>query len=253
MQAALMNDETEDERWQRLSQDRVDRPLPRKFYKLATIGDDLSILLDGRAVKTPLKAKLVLPTTQLAQGVVVEWNGQEKLINPALMPLTKLANTAIDRAGAERNFVAGEIENFAANDLVCYRAAAPEDLVALESQHWNPVIEWANQTLNVTFKTTQAIQHVAQNQETLERIKAHLAGMDVFQLTAVHNLTSLTGSALIAFMLMARAITPENAWAAAHVDEDFQISQWGEDFEATNRRKNRKLDFEATIAFLNLI
>ncbi len=248
-----MSDETEDERWRRLSQDRVDRPLPRKFYKLATIGDDLSILLDGRAVKTPLKAKLVLPTAQLAQAVVVEWNAQEKLINPALMPLTKLANTAIDRATAERNFVAGEIENFAANDLVCYRAAAPEALVALEAQHWDPVVAWANQALGVKFNTIQAIQHVAQAEETIIRIKTHVAGIDAFHLTAVHNLTSLTGSALIAFMLMARAIAPENAWGAAHVDEDFQISQWGQDLEATNRRKNRKHDFDATVAFLNLI
>ncbi len=253
MRAALMNDETADERWQRLSQDRVDRPLPKKFYKLAEVGDDLSILLDGRSVKTPLKAKLVLPNAALAKAVAVEWNAQAKLINPATMPLTKLANTALDRAGAERGFVAGEVESFAANDLVCYRAAAPEALVELENQHWNPVVAWANVTLNSTFKTTQAIQHVAQNTATLANIKAHVAALDHFQLTAVHNLTTLTGSALIGFMLHAKAIAPDKAWAAAHVDEDFQINQWGEDFEATQRRKNRKLDFDATMAFLNLL
>jgi chaperone required for assembly of F1-ATPase len=246
-----MNDESEDERWERLSQDRVDRPLPKKFYKLATVGDDLSILLDGRAVKTPLKVKLVLPNAKLAQAVAVEWNAQEKLINPALMPLTKLANTAIDRAGPERDFVAGEVESFAANDLVCYRADAPTRLIELQNEVWDPVVAWANKQLNVKFKCSHSIRHVAQDDASVVAIQAHVAKLDHFQLTAVHNLTSLTGSALIALMLQVRATTPEYAWAAAHVDEDFQINTWGQDDEAAHRRKNRKADFDATLAFLN--
>ncbi len=248
-----MNDESEDERWERLSQDRVDRPLPRKFYKLATVGDDLSILLDGRVVKTPLKSKLFLPNAKLAAAVAVEWNAQEKLINPALMPLTKLANTAIDRAGPEREFVAGEVESFAGNDLVCYRADAPARLVAMQNALWNPVVAWADTCLNVKFKLSHSIRHVAQDDTTISALKVKIANLDEFNLTAVHNLTSLTGSALIALMLQARAISPENAWAAAHTDEDFQISTWGQDDEAAKRRKNRKLDFEATLAFLNLL
>jgi chaperone required for assembly of F1-ATPase len=248
-----MNDESEDERWERLSQDRVDRPLPRKFYKLATVGDDLSILLDGRAVKTPLKAKLVLPNAKLADAVAVEWNAQEKLINPALMPLTKLANTAIDRAGPERGFVAGEVESFAANDLVCYRVDAPVRLVDIQNETWNPIVAWADKKFGTKFKLSHSIRHVAQEAAALEAVKAHVAKLDVFHLTAVHNLTSLTGSALIALMLQAGAITPELAWAAAHVDEDFQISTWGQDDEASKRRKNRGHDFDATLAFLNLL
>jgi len=253
MRAALMSDETEDERWERLSQDRVDRPLPRKFYKLAMVGDDLSILLDGRAVKTPLKAKLFLPNARLALAVAAEWNAQDKLINPALMPLTKLANTAIDRAGPEREFVAGEIESFAANDLVCYRADAPQTLVDLQNMIWNPVVVWADQQLGVKFKLSHSIRHVAQDDATLVALQHHVTKLDHFQLTAVHNLTSLTGSALSALRLQARATTSEEAWAAAHVDEDFQISTWGQDDEAAKRRKNRKLDFDATLAFLNFL
>ncbi|MEO6607454.1 MAG: ATP12 family chaperone protein, partial [Aestuariivirga sp.] len=114
-----MAEETQDERWERLSQDRVDRPLPKKFYKLATVTDDLAVALDGRVVKTPLKAKLVLPTRALADAVVGEWNAQVEVINPALMPLTKLANTALDRAGPERSYVAGQVVEFSGSDLVC--------------------------------------------------------------------------------------------------------------------------------------
>jgi chaperone required for assembly of F1-ATPase len=248
-----MTDETPDQRWERLSKDRVDRPLPRRFYKIVTVGDDLSILLDGRAVKTPLKVKLQLPNGALAVAIAAEWDAQEKLINPASMPLTKLANTAIDRATAERAHIAAEIEAFAANDLLCYRAEAPAALVALQDQHWNPVLEWAQTKLGTGFKTVQGIVHVDQPPETLVAVKAQVAGLDAFQLTLTQNLTSLTGSASLALMLLARAITPEAAWAAAHVDEDFQINQWGEDFEAAKRRQNRKVEFDATVRFLMLL
>ncbi len=248
-----MAEETQNERWERLSQDRIDRPLPKRFYKTVTVGSDHAILLDGRIVKTPMKATLTLPTLTLAEAVADEWRVQVGVINPALMPLTKLANTAIDRVGIERAHIAGEVVAFAGNDLVCYRASLPPALVALQVQAWKPVLAWALAALDVAFVTTIGVIHVQQPAAALKAVEQHVAQLDAFALTAVHNTMTLTGSALLALMLQARAISGEACWAAAHVDEDFQISQWGEDFEALARRKHRKMEFEATLRFLMLL
>ncbi|MDP8996589.1 MAG: ATPase [Pseudomonadota bacterium] len=253
MLAVSMVDETPDQRFERLSQDRIDRPLPKRFYKEVFVGPDFSILLDGRGVKTPMKAKLLLPTAELAHAVAEEWRAQVKLINPALMPFTKLANTAIDRVGAERAHIAGEVKNFAGNDLVCYRADKPADLVALQTQHWDKVLVWADDALGAKFKTTKGVIHIAQEPAALQAVELYVAGLDSFALAGVHNVMSLTGSALLALMLHARALSGADIWTAAHVDEDFQIEQWGEDFEAAARRAHRKVEFEATVRFLESI
>ena len=253
MLGALMVDETPDERFERLSQDRIDRPLPKRFYKEVSVGADLSILLDGRGVKTPMKAKLILPTAELAQAVADEWRAQVKVINPALMPLTKLANTAIDRVGAERAHIAGEVRSFAGNDLVCYRADKPAELVALQAQHWDKVLAWSRHALGAQFNVTNGVIHIAQEPSALQAVEQYVARLNSFALAGVHNAMSLSGSALMALMLHARALSGADVWAAAHVDEDFQIKQWGEDFEATARRAHRKVEFDATARFLESI
>jgi chaperone required for assembly of F1-ATPase len=248
-----MSEESEDQRWERLSQDRVDRPLPRRFYKAVSVGQDFAILLDGRGVKTPLKAQLQLPSAAVAEAVAAEWQAQELQINPATMPLTKLANTAIDRASKERCFICEEIKAYAANDLLYYRAEAPAELVALQDQHWNPVLTWASTFFAAPFQTTRGIIHILQPAETVAAIDRHVETLGGFHLIIAHNLTSLAGSALLAFKLMARAASADEIWTAVHVDEDFQISQWGKDHEAVSRRDNRKREFDATARFLSLI
>ena len=253
IRAVLMTDETADERLQRLSHDRVDRPLPKRFYKLAGVTADLGIALDGRVIKTPLKSPFQLPTQSLAQAVAEEWNAQEKFINMGAMPLTKLANTAIDRSGPERAFVTGQVLEFAGTDLVCYRASEPTSLLELHDRHWTPIVAWARDALGAEMVVTTGIRHVAQSNEALTAVSRHLDTLNAFELTAAHNLTTLTGSALIALMLVAQAISPDEAWVAAHVDEDFQIAQWGEDFEAAKRRGFRRLDFDGSLRFLKLI
>jgi chaperone required for assembly of F1-ATPase len=245
--------ESEDDRWERLSRDRIVRPLPKKFYKLATVSDELCITLDGRSVKTPMKAKLILPSRALAHAVAAEWNAQIDVINPAAMPLTKLANTAIDRAGGERNFVAGQLVEFAGSDMVCYRAEAPSNLVEIQKSAWDPVVAWGEAAMQTKFKFTISITHSAQSGETMAAVEKHVAKLTNFELTAAHNLTTLTGSALLGLMLTARAITPESAWTAAHVEEDFQIATWGEDDEAKQRRQLRRIDFDGSLQFLNLL
>ena len=248
-----MTDETADQRWERLSKDRVDRPLPKRFYKVVTVGDDLTILLDGRAVKTPMKQKLILPTRVLAEAVAAEWTVVDKLINPALMPLTKLANTAIDTVTTSRTHVLSEIGAYAGNDLVCYRAEKPSDLVALQAKAWDPVLVWAHATLGAEFLKANGVVHVAQPPAALNAIETHMLTLDNFTLTAIHNAMTLTGSALLALMLHARAISAETAWVVAHVDEDFQIAQWGPDTQATQRLEWRKADFYAAARFMELL
>ena len=138
-----MTTETEDQRFERLSRDRIQRPLPKRFYKSVTVTEQLGIALDGRSVKTPLKAPLVLPTRALAEAVAAEWDAQIEVINPHAMPLTKLANTAIDRAIAEKSKITAEILEFAGSDMVCYRAESPAGLVLRQTTHWDPIIAWA--------------------------------------------------------------------------------------------------------------
>ncbi len=245
--------ETADERWERLSRDRIVRPLPKKFYKLATVTEELGIALDGRSVKTPMKAKLVLPSWALADAIAAEWNAQEEFINPAAMPLTKLANTAIDRARAERKFVAGQVVEFSGSDMVCYRADAPSNLVALQSAAWDPVVEWATASLGTTFKMVSGVIHSVQSEESIAAVESYVAKLSNFELTVAHNLTTLTGSALLGLMLTAKAISAEAGWTAAHVEEDFQIATWGQDDEANARRAFRRIDFDGSLQFLNLL
>ena len=248
-----MTDETQEQRWERLSKDRVDRPLPKRFYKTVAVGDDLAILLDGRAVKTPMRKKLVLPTRNLAEAIAGEWEAVAKLINPANMPLTKLANTAIDTVAASRQHVVDEVVAYAGNDLVCYPAERPADLVILQARAWDPVLAWANVKFGVAFVKAKGVIHAAQPPSALRAVEACALQLDNFALTAVHNAMTLTGSALMALMLHDGAINAEAAWDAAHVDEDFQIAQWGPDNEAAKRRMWRKEDFVSTQTFLELL
>jgi chaperone required for assembly of F1-ATPase len=245
--------ETEDERLQRLSRGRVERPLPKRFYKKVQVSEENRILLDSRGVKTPLKAVLQLPNRRLADAVAAEWKAQADVINPALMPLTKLANTAIDRATSERTHVVNEIVQYAGSDLILYRAEQPEKLVSLQQQHWDPVLAWVQKTLDAKFESIAGIVHKAQEESALSALRVAVESRDPWHLTPLYLLTTLTGSALLALMFEQKAASPEAIWSAAHVDEDFQVSQWGEDWEAKLRRNARRREFDGLVQFLSLL
>ena len=248
-----MTEESDDERMTRLSKDRYERPLPRRFYKTVSIADDNTILLDGRVVKTPMKAVLRLPTRGLAEAVVKEWEAQDKFINPGTMPVTRYANTALDRAASERNSVLDEIARYAGSDLVCYRADRPPALVQLQKLHWNPILTFAHKTLGAEISATIGVVHMEQPPMAVAKLRDAAATLDNYRITALFNLTTLTGSALLSLMLIHRAISPEVAWAAAHVDEDYQIAEWGWDDEARARRAGRRQDFDGLVTFINLL
>ena len=247
-----MSAETEDERYERLSRDRIVRPLPKRFYKAVSVTDKLEIALDGRIVKTPLKVPLILPSAALAGAVAAEWDAQVEYINPGAMPLTKLANTAIDRATHERPAITAEILGFAGSDMVCYRADKPQSLVLLQSKHWDPVIAWMQSHLNAEMLVVDSIRHVTQSADAMTNIQNQIESLDGFTLTAAHNLTTLTGSALLALMLAASGLHPDQGWLAANVDEDWQIATWGKDDEADVRRAGRLREFLACMDFVKL-
>lgn len=241
----------------RIIREQMKRPLPRRFYKEVSVAPrdgGFAILLDGRPVRTPLKQLLLLPRAPLADAVAAEWQAQGEHIDPAVMPLTKLANTAIDRvAGPERQRIHDEIAGFAANDLLCYFADSPAELVRRQNAAWSPVLAWAAADLGARFVTATGVMHQPQPPEAIAAVRAGLARLGEHELCAAHNLATLTGSTLIALALaLGGSLGADDAWAAAHVDEDWQIEHWGEDAEAMQRRVLRRAEFDATLSYLTL-
>jgi chaperone required for assembly of F1-ATPase len=230
------------------------KPQGRPYSTVTVTGADLHfcVLLDGRQIRTPLKKPFTLPARALAEAVAAEWEAQGPKIDPRTMLLTKLANTAIDRVASDRERIIAEIVRFASSDLVCYRAEAPEGLIERQALHWDPVLAWARATPGAALTVTYGIVHVAQPASGLEAIRRHLAANSDWSLTAIHNIATLLGSALLAAMIAGRSICKDAAWAAAHVDEDWQIEQWGEDEEAMARRAVRRREFDTCVRFLEL-
>ena len=226
--------------------------LRRRFYKTVTVTDELGVALDGRPLKTPLKSPLLLPTRPLAESVAAEWDAQAAEINPASMILTKLANTAIDRVRRDRPRIEAEVLDYANSDLVCYRADRPPQLVDRHTAAWDPVVDWARTALDAPFEVTVGVIHRAQPEAAITAHALALNDLSDFELAGYHTIMTLTGSALIAMMLARRATVPESAWLAAHVDEDYQIEQWGQDTEAQARRAARYREFMACCRFLTL-
>lgn len=227
----------------------------RRFYKsVAVTGTKtpFSIALDDRPLRTPLKRPLDLPTRPLAEAIASEWQAQAEKVEPRTMPFTKLANTALDRVADHRRRIIGDIADFAGSDLVCYRVDKPLGLIERQARNWQPVLDWARTRLGGDFAVTEGIVHVEQPATALEAIRDYLAGKDAWALTALHNMTTLTGSALISAMACEAAILPAEAWLAAHVDEDWQIEHWGWDEEARLRRDHRKQEFDFCLRFYEL-
>jgi chaperone required for assembly of F1-ATPase len=236
--------------------DGLDRPLPQRFYREVAVpagGPPHCVLLDGKVVRTPDKAVLQLPTRSLAEAVAAEWRAQAERIDPLTMPLTKLANTVIDGLIGREAEVAADIVKYAGSDLVCYRAAEPPELVALQATAWNPVLAWARDKLGARLVTSTGIAPVEQPQAALEAVASTLQDADAFRLAAVHVMTTLMGSAVLALAHANAAMTADDAWALAHLDEDFQIAKWGEDAQAQARRQRRWAEMQAASRLIELL
>jgi chaperone required for assembly of F1-ATPase len=235
---------------------RGGRPsLRKRFYERAhvaeTDGGGAQILLDGKPVKTPARNALAAPTRALADAVAAEWDAQKDVIDPASMPLTRLANSAIDAVSNAAVPVADEVAEYLGTDLLCYRADAPAGLIDKQSVAWDPVLAWAREQFGARFALAQGVVHVPQPREAIAAVRAAIPG-DPWRLAAVSSITTLTGSALLALALAHDALDARTAWAAAHVDEDWQVSQWGKDDLALERRAFREAEFRAAVTVLKL-
>jgi chaperone required for assembly of F1-ATPase len=183
--------------------------------------------------------------------MAAEWGAQGEFIDPAGMPLTRLANTIIDGVAAQTDAVAAEVAKYLGSDLVFYRAEAPERLVERQTRLWNPVLTWAREALDARFMLAAGVVHVEQPQAALAAARAAIP-RDPWRLGAVHSVTTLTGSALIALALAQRQLSTAQAWEAAHVEEDWNMEQWGRDELALERRNFRFAEMQAAATVLEL-
>jgi chaperone required for assembly of F1-ATPase len=211
------------------------------------------VLLDGRPARTPRKRALDLPGRALAEAVAAEWAAQGERMDPVTMPLTRLVNSAIDGVRGREHEVAADIVRYAGSDLVCYRAGHPDGLVARQQAAWDPVLAWAAAELGVRLVFGEGLMPVAQPTRALEAVAATLGPLDAFRLTALHVMTTLTGSCLIALAHARGRLPLEEAWCAAHIDEDWQAEQWGIDHEAAARRAHRLVEMQAASRLLALL
>lgn len=227
-------------------------PLRRRFYRDVSVAADLdghAIQLDGRRVRTPARRLLAAPTAGLAECIAAEWAAVGETIDPARMPLTRLANSIIDGVADAREAVFEDVLNYLGSDLVFYRAGQPQGLVAAQSRAWDPILAWAREALGAQFVLAEGVIFVAQPARALAAAKAAIPG-DPWRLGAVHAATTLTGSALLALALLRGRLSAEEAWAAANVDEDWNMDQWGRDALALERRAFRWAEMQAAAAVL---
>jgi chaperone required for assembly of F1-ATPase len=230
-------------------------PLRRRFYRTATVGraeDGFPLLLDGRPARTPAGGRLSAPAEAVAQAIAAEWEAQADAIDPARMPLTRLANSIIDGVEAKTAEVAEEIAKYLRSDLLFYRALEPAGLVERQARHWDPVIAWAGEGLGAAFLVTQGTVFIEQAPGALLAARAAIP-TEPWRLGAVSSMTNLTGSALLALALAAGRLSAEAAWEAAHVDEDWNMEQWGRDALALERREYRWREMRAAAALIELL
>lgn len=226
--------------------------LPKRFYKevgVAPVEQGFVVTLDGRQVRTPgHKLPVVVPAASIATMMAEEWAAQGEFINPATMPMVRLINSAVESGGVMITAFREEVLKFAAGDLLLYRAEAPQKLVSEQEQAWDKALVTLARHFGISFQPTVGIMHQPQPQSTLDRLAEALSEENLFTLTALVSITGLTGSGLLAIGLWAQLFSPDQVWQAAHVDEDYQITQWGQDEEAAERRAMRRVEFDTAVA-----
>jgi chaperone required for assembly of F1-ATPase len=224
----------------------------KRFWKDVTV-EGGAILLDGRAVRTPARAPLALPTTALAEAVADEWRAVAEKIDPRAMPLTGFANAATDKVAPNATPFAAGLATYGETDLLCYRAENPPELAARQADIWDPLLDWARARYDIAFVVTAGIVHCAQPPETLTRLSAAIAARTAFELAALSPVVSMGGSLIVALMLAEDTITPDAAFDATHLDELWQAELWGEEWMAADARALRRADFVNSGRMLELL
>ena len=230
-------------------------PRRKRFYTHAGVAeapDGFVVTLDDKPIRTPSGKALIAPNRQIAEAVAGEWQAQQDFIDPLTMPLTRLANSVVDAVVNRVDAVTEDVAKYFGSDLLFYRAGHPETLVKREAEHWDPVLFWAADTLGAHFILTEGIVHVRQPDAAIAAARAALPG-DAWSIAALHVITALTGSALLALALLRGVLDPDQVWKAAHVDEDWNIEKWGIDEEVAARRAARLVDFRAAAGLLKAL
>jgi chaperone required for assembly of F1-ATPase len=230
-------------------------PQRKRFYTSAGVAETpegLTITLDDKAVRTPSGKALTAPVRAIADAIAAEWDAQKEIIDPTSMPLTRLANSVIDGVVDRADAVADDIAKYFGSDLLFYRAGHPEALIAREAAAWDPVLFWAADKFGAHFILAEGIVPVRQPDPAIAAARAALPA-DPWPVAALHVVTTLTGSALLALALLHGLLDPDQVWAAAHVDEDWNIEHWGEDAEAAAQRAARLVDFRAAAYVLEAL
>ena len=228
----------------------------KRFWKDVALNDTAggwSVALDQRPLKTPARETLVVGSRPLGEAIADEWRACGEEIDPRVMPLTGLANAAIDHVAPAPERFAADLAQYAEGDLLCYRAEHPPKLVAAQAAAWDPLLDWAGRRYGVGFETVAGVMHRAQPPRTIERLAAVVCAHDPFRLAALSPLVTVSGSLVVALALAEGEIALDRAWAAATLDEAWQAEQWGDDPLAEAARDERRRDFEAAYRFLTLL
>lgn len=228
----------------------------KRFWKDVSVEREdggWGIRLDGRPVKTPARVALAVPTERLAEAIAEEWRSVGDTIDPRAMPLTGLANAAIDRVAADRQAFADGLARYAEADLACYRAEGPQGLIDRQDKNWDDLLGWARRRYDVDFATTTGLTHVTQPAATVERLGHEVSALDAFRLAGLSPLVTIGGSLVGALAVLEKAMTPEQVWDAVSLDDQWQLERWGSDAEAEAALENRKRDFLAAARFLELL
>lgn len=226
----------------------------KRFWKAAEVVPlDLgfAVHLDGRAVKTPAKNPLILPTQTLAQLIAAEWDAQSGIINPESMPMTRRANSALEKVAPNRSAVIDELAGYGASDLLCYRAHSPAELAARQAAGWQPWLDWAARDLAAPLRVTSGIVHIDQPRESLTALRDAVAQYDNFGLAGLHDLVAITGSLVLALAMAKGILTPDQGFALSRIDEAWQAEHWGRDADADQLESAKAAALHTASAFLN--
>lgn len=211
-----------------------------------------TVRLDGRGVKTPAKAPLVVPTLAMAKAIAAEWDAQTGVVQPETMPVTRAANSAIDKIVPQRAEVVALLAAYGASDLLCYRAVGPEALAERQAAAWDPLLDWAAESFGARLAVTRGVMPVAQEPEAVARLEAEVAGLSVFRLAGFHDLVAISGSLVLALAVIRGRIDVAEAWTLSRIDEAWQVEQWGEDEEAAAMEAVKRVAFEGASRFYAL-
>ena len=228
---------------------------PKRFWTTVSVrtdGPHHLVHLDDKVLKTPGKVPLRLPTRGLADWIAAEWQAQEGLVDPNVMPATRMANSALEKVAPQRAEVATIVAAYGETDLLCYRAERPEALVARQAQHWDPLLEWAGHSLGARLRVGPGVMPIAQDPAVLKRLASEVAGMDVFTLTAFHDLVSLSGSLIVGLAVAKGVYSANEGWDLSRIDETWQSEQWGFDEEAVEHAARKRAAFMDAERFYRL-